>query len=727
MVWIDTRELSSPILCKSPVIEVIDIKNTSLVAVLTQDSIIVIHEQTFLPLTGHYRTVESLEQYGNNKRLKIKNLSLGLKASKLNIVNLFLITDNDYLIIYQLTINPNSSIFEVYDSNSSTYLQTLLPVNTNVKNNGFTKFLENLTRNITTGDYLNLESVENFNNYKNIVNLNVDLAKLMVYRTIKVGIGIDKFYLKSNSHNMFVYNNFFLQVINIKTMNNEVFKITDFDWYNKTVVENIWYDHNKNYFLFTNEVLEIWYFSFGEGLEPKGYKLDLKLPIKQLRFNPVNDLVVVETKDGVISIYKFQGQLVHCIDIRVKWAIKSIEWSNNGEYLILINDMGHWLLCSKFGNIFSNTEELSHEINDDMFLADHCLVSHDNNTLIFLNDSTKQLFKVNLVRLINSKDLILINTNYFTIVDSIDNKLIKYPLLADFRYKPVEDLKISKNFNNQFIITGSDKLAVSNPFKVGTEFNHVIWFNFKNYFMETLNIIDHLNYKQFLILVNKAIEDSGPQSKIINEIIIINLKEDSLYGAGGQIFHFDSDLFIWRKKFSDIISIELCDNKLIILDVDNKLYVFELLENFTNKAGHHYRFYMKLNQTIDLTTMKDKIKLSSVCKIQLLNNLNFLFLLNTGEFYMLKNESNRILLTTYFQLIKINVNIEDFNVNEVEINEEIVRSIYLFQGPKLLIYNLTHLIELIFNPVNDPADGLDEVEESEDDEEKEQKKNHLWS
>ncbi|EGV62283.1 hypothetical protein CANTEDRAFT_109461 [Yamadazyma tenuis ATCC 10573] len=720
MVWIDSLELSSPLATSEEVLEIIDMRYTSFIAILTPKSIIIVHESTLLPLAIHTRTQESIEQHGSNKRVKTKNLNLGVKMSRLNIFNLFLVTSQDYLLIYQVHIDPTKSVFEVSDNDNIT-LQKLLPVNSNSERFSFTKMLNSVTRSLGS-NHINLQNLESFNiPVDELANFSIEYVRLSVFKTIKIGIGISKFWLKSNSHNLFVYRDNLIQVINIKTLNNEICNFIEFSWFDSQT-KDIWYNYSFNYFIIADISNELWFMNVGENeLNPEGHKLGLNLEINDLKFNPVYEVVLIKyrTRDGDtrLGLFRLDGCLRKATDIQISdWTDFRFQWSNDGEFFIVLDNKGRWFISSKFGNITTDTEILSNEINENYLSATQLLISSNDNSVLLIKDD--QIHKVNLVRLLSQQDLIITSPHYFSLVESnkLRNKLLKYPLLSHFKYSGLASsskakLKVSKNYVNQFIISCGDKLSVSNRYKNAEgDYNHLIWFNFKNYFVETLNITNHVSFKQFLILINRATKDYGGKDKLVDELVIINLK-DSGFAQGGSPFPFDSDLFIWRHALETILTFELVDNKLIILDSQYKLFIFELFDGYTNASGNYYDFYMKQSKTIDFTNMKDKLALSKITKIQMIDNLNFLILLNNGEFYILKNQSNKILLTSYFQLIQVQSCIEEFRINDITINEEMIKYIYLFKGNQLLIYNLTHLIDLIFEPVDlNPHDGLDEEE-----------------
>lgn len=730
MVWIDTIEIGSPLAIDETVLEIIDINHTSLIAVLTESSIILLHQETFLPIAVNSRTPDSLKQHGHNIHIATKEFSVNYSAlQNLSKVNIFCQTSLNYLIIYQISLDNTKSTYEVYDSNitsktgGNVVIQKKLP--TSYSNPRF--LIQNIIKNVKnliSDSALNLENIEQFNNYQqeeDKLNQEIEYGKISIFKIIKIGIGIEKFWVKANSHNVFVYSNNSFQVINIKVLTNEIFKFEEFEWYTGGTISYI--EHCKEgLFVFLNGLNELWGFNVVD-LHPSGFKIGEIFDVECMKFNPVSDTILIyhDGGDRSLKLYKYaSGSIKYIKTVEVllgDFQSLDIKWSSDGEFFVVLNDQGYWMIVSKFGNVSVNTLNISSELNEQFLKGQNIMINSNCMSLNLINQGS--IHKVNLLRLNNYQDLIMVNYNYLMILNN-DSKLIKFPILPTFKnilttfeLNPLVNFKTSLNLHDQLIISFGNDISISTPIKTGNMINHVIWFNFRNYYMETLNIINHATYKHYLLLLNRSYKDVDNKSQLIDELIILNIT-DLRYGNGGNQIHFDSDLIIWRQKFvHKMLSFEVIDNNLIVLeDISYKVMVFTLSENITLN-DKFYNFHIKLHKTIQLSnisTQQSPIDFNKVFRITLINLEDMIFLLRNGDLFLLKNQSNKILTTNYYQVVKINESVEFFKIDILKLSTNYIQYIYLFKGNSTLIYNLTNLIEMSFDQLVHITDGIEDIE-----------------
>lgn len=738
MVWIDTIENLSPLLANEDILQVIDILHTSIIALLTPRSIILIHQHTLLPLSVHTRDEESIKQHGLNKEINTKEINVNYgELQKLNIANIFCQTDQDYLIIFQITIDPTKSIYEVYDNNSSSnneILQKFYPTSYS-KSKFLIQNIFNNMKNLITEVTVNLENVENFNNYQqeeDKLNGEIEYTKISIFKIIKVAIGIEKTWVKSNSHNIFIYNHNCIQIINIKNMNNEIIYLNELEWYNGKTIKFI--DYWKGSFVFVNESDEIWWLSIEDITNVSGFQFEGTFKnVEYIKFNPVFDLLIIyQRKEGedlendeilqnnVLNLYKLEkNNLVFLQKIEYdlgNFQYLSITWSFDGNFFVLLSDKGYWTIISKFGNGTTNTLNISNELNYNFLLTDKVLISSNGYCLYVINNETQMIHKVGLTCLTNDEDLVLVNQNYISTLHN--TKMVKFPMLPVFKkvLNVMESknckFKVSINDSNQFIMSFGNQISVSTPFKEGnSQLRHIVWYHFKNYYMESLNIIDHICYKNYIILINRTLKEINNKDKLIDELIIVNI-EDLKYGDGGSQIHFDSDLIVWRQKFNNLVlTIDIINGNLVVLEDTNfKILMFKMSKNLKINENF-YKFHIKVIKTIYLNDIPGNFDVSKVIKLDIINSNNdIIFLLNNGDFFLLKNQSNKILLTNFYQLIKINECIENFKINNIILSEDLVKYIYLFKGNSILIYNLTNLIDLSFDKSIHITDGIEDID-----------------
>lgn len=803
MVWVDScPQFLIPIPHNVEILKLIHIPHTSLLVTLTESAVHVFDQYSLLPITYHKRAEESINQHGNNLNIKTKHVSVNTASlQKLNNVNLFVHTDSNYVIIYLMNLTLSRTMYEVSSPKNDQVLQSGLPHSDTTLHNSLASFIKNATKTIIQGNQkaqVNLENIEHFNNQAiedEWGNFSIDLVKLSVFKVLKIGMGLQRYWLKQNSHNLLIFNdkndkasvdeteetspdNFF-QIINIQNFNNEIFKLSEFEWYNSG--QNIIYINYNifyNYFLFINDQFEAWILRFDNSdgeVKPVGTKLyqflDLTMTTKiHIAFNPQCDLFLLVI-DSKIKLFKREPEsLVYVKDINVAGDNIKTTWSSCGSFFAVVDSKsGHWSLHSKFGSVsFSSGEILKeldgvYEENRGFLKASTITISPNASVLYIINHDKTKLYYVNLLTLTGHCDSTFYNQEYISVIQN-NKSFIRFPMLPKFKRiinqiehynghssKSVKSVNgkfvISRSSSNQFAVSYGDNISISTPYSTsGNDINHILWFNFRNYYMDALNIMDHFWFNDYLVLVNRKLNDDYESDgdahdtndhHLVDEIIVLNTTM-SKYGCGGEDFVFDSDLILWRYDFkTTFISFQLLkvsDNvaQVLILTTDYRLVIIELNDNkliaressSTNlqdyKDQQNYKIFIGVNKTIHLSTIQNKISLRDIVQATMINKKHFLFLLNTGEFYLLKNQSrsgmlnsnpvNAVKPSNMYDLIKINQSIELFKLQTVNFQDTSINYIYLFTGDNLLIYDLEVLVDHAFDNYTHVVDGLESPE-----------------
>lgn len=842
MVWVDSSPtLQAPYVEQEYPLSLISIPHSPLYVILTKSSISVYHQYTLLPLKSHTRTQESLDLHGTNLSCKAQYYSINAaKLQEANHINIFVKTSNTHLIIYLIEVNYNKSFFQVLDSKSDEILQLGLPLINTTSLFSLSNLLKSATRSIITGgDHMQgLENIEHINNHEaedEGNNFQVPYVKLSIHKILKVSIGIDTFWLKNNSHNLFIFKNSELQIINVKLFNNDVYQFEEFEWYKSETdspVTYVQYNEWFNYFLFTNEVGDIWYMYFDNENKLQGYKLRDNLIHQRkilIHFNPqVNTFILqridTESTDSVLSLFRvesfdhvrltliksvaipFTNKQTHLTSKALDtqsgssgMTIHSINWSPCGEFFTVVIDQ-HWLIFSKFGNCTFNSGEISKEltfegsqdgngtgsasINSDFrFLhPSEVLITPNSKNIILIDSSNTTVYLIDLLTLANNSDhsddksgidLIFASNDYLSLYNNEKgiSTLYKYPILPHFkniirkmshqsaigRGRGVVNpgligknclparLTIASNSSNQISMSYGDKISLSTPYSTNSipgDVNHILWFNFKNYFMETMNIIDHFWYQNYLILINrnyntgedeKAENGAENVNRLTDEIIILNCSATK-YGNGGVNVKFDSDLIIWRYNLKQLIVCHqfqsnesnfyhsgaesnadesdlnghdlsevnssqngskeetsdqnLTDN-LIVVTNEYKIIIFKFTFS-KQKVKRSPQLFIGINKTIYLKTIAQKLLINDISQINLIDDKHFLILLNTGEFYILKNQIED---SKVYDLILLNNCVDFFKFKSIFHQQYM----YLFTGSSILVYTLRDIINSTLN------------------------------
>ncbi|KAK6456123.1 WD40 repeat protein [Scheffersomyces xylosifermentans] len=816
MVWVSScPKLSVALLQEEKVLKLIHVPHTPLLIVLTKSTFTVYDQHTLLPIATHHREQESITKHGFNTNIKTKHVSVNTaQLQKLHSVNLFLQTDSNYLIIYSMVIVYSKSLFEVSNSVNEELIQTGLPLSITSQKNSFGSMIRSATKAIVQGQesHIDLENVESFNNYQTedeLGNYTIEQAKLTVFKILKVGIGLERYWLKSNSHNLIVFNsknerqndtvssenidsseegNFF-HLLNMQNFRNELFVLSESDWYphgEGSRIIYINYNFFQNYFLFLNERYELWYMNFeispDSEVSPIGHKLytlkDLKIDLNfKISFNPHSELLLFHIGTH-IKLFKLSNErktLEHLKDIRTRnLEDAKVMWASNGNYFVLLDkSTGYWAIYTKFGSATFNTAEVVKELdeyyeeNRGFLRASKIIISPNSMDLFIISHDSSKFYFVSLLTN-NGVENVFYDHEYISIIQN-NKTFSKFPIQPKFKrimekiecYNGISskslksingNLTISRSDYDQFAISYGDSLAISTPFTSGgSDINNILWFNFRNYYLDSFNIVRQFWFNDYLVIVNRRTkeihqtsdDDNGPpvsNEHLVDEIIVLDTTK-SKYGQGGEDMKFDNDSTVWKYDFkTTFISIEPIvltehitniallteDFRLIILElndnktIDRKVSTTDLQEQSTRKS---YKIFIGVNKTIHLSSVKHKFSIKDVINISMIDKRHFFFLLNTGELYLLKNQKsysnttdstpiNALKPSNMYDLIKIKPNIEFFRFQSIKFKDSLIDYIYLFNGEELLIYELGELIDNAFDVASVISDGLDDERHS---------------
>lgn len=796
MVWLDSSPtFQVPYLEIELPLSIHLIPNTPVFAVLTPSSVSIYHQYTLLPLATHKRTIESITQHGYNSSCQIQLYSVNYsKLQQATHVNIFINSSNTHLILYLVVINYSKSFFQVLDPKTDELLQKGLPVINTHALFSFTSLLKAATRSIINGtDHsTNIENIEHFNNFESedeSNNFTVPYVKLSVLKILKVSIGIEKFWLRHNSHNLFIFSQGELQIINVKLFNNEVYKIEDFNWYeSESPVKYIQFNEWFNYFLFINDDGELWYMSFindeknafevngnvsgndsGDEQILVGFRILDNIEVDDLdslsiEFNPQFNLFLLHYKE-TLKLYRIEvfetlkkvtfikeiSHNVHRNDSSEANLSKlesgyCVNWSLCGEFFTLSEkSTSNWLIFTRFGKCTFNSSEISmeltinqHSSNEFKFLkSGYIMITPNSKNLILIDSKFKMIYLIDLLTHQKTEDpLIFTSNDYISIFDAkileqFSNNsqlLIKLPILP--LYKGIcrrltypnnsifnlntsptgknclpGKLTILVSSQNQLSFSYGDNISISTPYLRNNKVNHVLWFNFHNYYQETLNIIDHFWYDDYLVLINRAYKDE--LEELVDEIIILNVGLTK-FATGGVNVKFDSEMIVWRYNLKQLIishqfqkksterkededqeydtssTMASSSSSFIVVTNDMKILIFKFSFCPTNSP----QLFIGLSKTIFLKTISQKLLVKNISQINLIDDKHFLILLNTGDFYLLKNQEDD---ANVYDLILINNCVDYFRFKKLFKNNETF--LYLSTGSTILIFSLTEIVE----------------------------------
>lgn len=739
-------------------VDFVAIPQTPLLALATDTAILICHAQSLVPICVHDRTPECIETHGKCVQLEVRQVSVDTsRLDQLHTANIFVKTESNFIMVYHILANYSRSLYEVHDKNDDDkLLQNSLPLALHSKFS-LTALFKSATKSILQGglNIVNLENVEHFSNAANDDEQRNDvipLVKLTLVKILRMNATIRNFWCKLNSQTLIFHNDQEeIQVLNLKTLNSEVLNLYDYDWFDSHSL--ILYSLSNNRFVFINPSLNVLLVEFihddDDRLLLKHHPLlELEKPVKKVHFNPQFDLVLLETENSY-DLYKlaFLGKKHAMTFVKTIYSSESAascQWSPCGTFLVIIDsDSGFWKLVSRFGATLFSSKSIYSEItasnsDDSQALnslafcsASKILVAPNALQLYVIDKQTRNVYILNLTSQQDSiGQPILYDQNSIKLLKS-DHSFLKIPMIPHYQKtltrfhhingtskrlsnrRPTGQLTIRKNSLDQLSISYGDRISVSTPLTNGQETCHALWFNFVNHYMESMNIVNHYWADEFLILINRFvrddIDDDGHVDLMADEVIVVNT-EGSSRGNGGASFKFDTDLVIWRHHLkTKILSVEVQNGEegatklLVLVTGDLKIVIMELnrqKDKENNKPG------IGIRRSIHLSSIQHKLAIPLITKMAMIQQKHFLFLLSTGDLFLLKNQcptenepSGRgsVQTTNMYELVKIREAVETMHMSYVDFGGPTsIPHLTVMTSEEVIIYKADELVERVY-------------------------------
>lgn len=391
-------------------------------AIISTTAVYVINQQPVAVLAAHYRSQESIENYGYNVSVKLLAKNAGV---------ILVETSQNYLIVYTLSqINQRPEILQIYSHNSDRLIQDVFPVDRNIS---FFNFKGFSSKN-------NNDSDENIDYDPDEGEAKLNDSGLRFRLMLKIQNTLIDYDLVSDKHLCILTNkrksddpgvsNVAIQIINIESKFEEInsFFIEEFEWFDEKNLHDFVhfaYDEKSNLFSFITNNGNCWLFR-STNTENKldltktfGYCFYSSSNAKKLVINNAFNLIFVITDSNNIFYYTLKSFAHKKIRLLKKFKkplnakrILSLKFTRNGKSIVVLYSNG-WCLLSIFGNINFSTfdyddtlgvtgivlpEGLSTTKSDDSWLADVRDIdfySNDSN-LVFIN--SRRVFLFNLLK-----------------------------------------------------------------------------------------------------------------------------------------------------------------------------------------------------------------------------------------------------------------------------------------------------------------------------------------
>lgn len=754
MTWVDSFPATvGPIpSLGSPPLQFIAIPHTRLLLLLTSSSVVLFDSNTLVLLSTHTRTEDSIEKHGYNKLVKTRHVGLNsAQLQKLTLVNLFVETDANFLIIYQLAIDYANSIYNVSTRDTNDTIQKGLPLSLTSKFS-LSSLMKSATLSIlqgTSASTLNLENIEHFNNRAvedELGGPDIHPVKISIFKIVKIGLGISGYWLVPNSHHLVVYNDkneregtegAYFQIVDLKTFKSNMFALADFDWYDASSIGAIAYNEFENYFLFVSSKNEVWFLQLEIELEQTSTLAEklcsLQQPVLLLHFNPNSDLVLLQFENEV-CIYRISTldlKLVKLQSVAVDGIHTDVAWSPCGTFFSLVDTVSHaWLLISKFGHILFNSARVLKELNEpedkssDFLGASKATLARNSGRIVVINSDHSKMYSIDLLQQFSVGSSIFFGLNYISFLDN-GGALYKVPLLAKFKnvLSLVDHININseshkttsgyialgRNYLNQLSISFGEHLAISTPCGTNRDKNHILWFNFQNHFVAPMNIVGHFWFRDFLVIINRFRNDDV----VVDELVALDTVQ-SKHGQGGVEYFFDTDRIVWRRSFnSQIIAHDLSMNServqmLTCVTSDLKILVIEFsptkykAKSDSREMTKHPMLFIHFLRTVHLSAIANRLAVSKIIQVSMVYNQHFLFLLGSGEMYMLRsvasetgqqNPIDNLRPAHMYELVQIYDSVSFFKFTTFGLGADEHPHLVVLNGNHVFVHNLKTLVE----------------------------------
>lgn len=686
-------------------------------------------------------------------------------------------TSSKYVLVYQITINYSGSMYEILDvANPDNVLQNGLPLLHENSKHSLTNIFKSATRSLglhSENTMINIEHFENGLYDDEQRNENLPQVRLSLTKILKLPAPIQSFWAKPNSHSLMFHNEIEqIQFLNIKTLNSHTVDLKSFDWYSDTIL--LEYNPTHNFYFHVSSKLELSLIGIttGESILLEQSKIEqLTSKPERIIFNLQHDLALFQFSSAVyVYLFRFDLNKIHSFQI-IKKVLERKEaskiecnWSPSGDFFSVVDTSDdHFQLISKFGFIFFNSVTIGAEISTanlespkhnsltDFCRASVCSISANGQQAYIMNKKQSTLYLLDILRmhLNNLSSPALTDLTYVSIpLQKRASNFHRIPILPFFQSvlhkrqllngisgeaalkKPTGQFTLRRNEFNQISMAYGPSVAISTPVALGSEAQHALWFQFHNHFTDQFNIVNHFWIKDFLVLVNRYEKNGGKKGlalpeHVVDELMILSTAS-SKYGAGGADFKFDSDLIAWRHTFNNrIVNFELTattsdSNLLTLLTSDLKIVIIEIKligKDAPNKLTQiklgQSRISINVSRTIFLSSIRHKFPISNVQRLVSIEGRHFLFLLYTGEVFLLKNQvfhSPASFTNNMYELKHVAASVEQMQVFEIPFNDETRKFVSLFVGDSLLVHDLRRLVTADSEVPNLLEDAVNELD-----------------
>lgn len=635
-------------------IKLVDIPHTPLVAYITRFLVTVLNQYTLIPVASHSRQQKLEEQHGANVNLQTKHITVHLaQLQKLVQFNLVVETENQYLIVYHGRVEPHRHLYEVHKHDR--VIQLGLPV-TNDSLPFLLKLIFQSASKLLSqpSQPVTVETTDNADDD----NFAIELVKLTIYKVLKILIGIERWWLKANSHNLIVFSQDQLQVVNLQSFKHEVLTISDQSWYQGSPIKFIEYNAYQGYFLMVNAAHELWYMELtkgDDGIATQGHRIDLFANIHTVKISFSSQGLTLVQLNTSLRLFTEKFELIKAFKVP---ELIEIVWAPSGQFYVAIDhNSGYYKVVSRMGHITFDSELISLELTLPFIKARQCVISGNSEVMYVIGD---KLWELRLQSVTDNGQLFF-NHEYF---GTVARRVTKYPVPP--RLKRVmaridgtsSAFQIHHSLSGQYAITYGDHIAVLTPGQIPP----LSWYFCDNKH-EPLNVVFSFWYQDYLGVIIR--EENG------DEVVLFDSRHTKYKHTS---FHFDTELIVLKYAVtSRVVACHLAESTLVMV-MANQITMVQ----FTQENGK----VTLSGSLINLALIKNKLATRLITQVEKVGD-HFLLLMSTGDFMILQS-----LGESQYELVLISKGVEWFRIDFIAYREGGADYVYALCRDTVFIYPL---------------------------------------
>lgn len=653
-MWIEANPELLLSLPDEPV-KLVDIPHTPLVAYTTRLLVTVLNQYTLIPVATHTRQQKLADQHGHNVDVKTKHITVHLaQLQKLVQFELVVETLNHYLIVYHGRVEPHRHLYEVHKGDQ--VLQLGLPVASD-QLPWLLRLIFQLALKLLAPppQPIMVETSQENNDDDNFA---IELVRLTVFKVLKILIGIDRWWLKANSHNLIVFSQDQLQVVNLQSFKHEVVSLADQSWYSGSQVKFIEYNPYQGYFLAVNAANELWYFELTKGdsgIATTGHRVYLFAGLHTVKISFSSQGLTLIQLNSSLRLFSESFALIKLVPAP---ELVEIVWAPSGQFYVAIDhDTGHYRLVSRMGHTTFDLAIIQQELTQPFVKARQCVIAGNSEVMYVVGDKLWQLR----LQSVTDNGHLFYTHDYF---GTVSRRVTKYPIPP--RLKRVmaridgnaSTYYIHHSLSGQYAITYGDHIAVLTPATTPP----LNWYFCENTH-EPINVVFSFWFRDFLgVIVRDDTTD---------EVVVFDSRHTKYTHSS---FGFDTELVVAKYAVSARVGACHMTGLTLVMMLTNQITMVQFTTNQDKVTLS--------GSLINLLLIKNQLNTRLVSQVDKVGD-HFLLLMTTGDFMILHSLGG-----SQYELVLISKGVEWFRIDSVAYRDGSADYVYALCRDTVFVYPL---------------------------------------